>query len=321
MRQVRLGWALRKKIILLADGTGNAASSIWRSNVWRIFKTLDRSGDQMILYDDGLGTSRFLPTAMFGRMFGRGLRAKVLHFYEFLCRNYNEGDEIFAFGFSRGAFTIRTVIGLVTTQGLARFSSEAELRRKAKEAYRAHRTGWSTAALYNIASAFRRLNDRLRGHAYDRSEYRPISDIRFVGLWDTVAAYGLPVEEMTRGISRWLWPLSLPDRSLTPIVRRACHALSLDDERTTFQPFLWDETREHRPQPNADGRRYTNDERISQVWFSGAHANVGGGYPERLARPRLALLDDARGTPVGLAIKIFPRRRSGCISKSAVDAG
>ncbi len=67
--------------------------------------------------------------------------------------------------------------------------------------------------------------------------------IRFLGLWDTVAAYGLPLDEMTYGISRYIWPLELPNRVLnSERVQRASHALSLDDERTTFHPVLWDES-------------------------------------------------------------------------------
>ena len=75
--------------------------------------------------------------------------------------------------------------------------------------------------------------------------------IRFLGLWDTVAAYGMPVEEMTRGISQWIWPWMLPDCASRPQrVARACHALSIDDERTTFHPVLWDESKEA-PLPQA----------------------------------------------------------------------
>jgi hypothetical protein len=101
-----------------------------------------------------------------------------------------------------------------------------------------------------------------------------------LGLWDTVAAYGLPIEEMTRGVSQWIWPLELPTRTPDPKILRACHALSLDDERTTFHPVLWNERSEKRVQPDVDGIRHTKNERITQVWFSGVHSNVGGGYPD-----------------------------------------
>src|SRR5262249_7556642 len=85
---------------------------------------------------------------------------------------------------------------------------------------------------------------------------------------------------MTRGVSQWIWPLELPERRLCDQVERACHALSLDDERTTFHPVLWTERDEKRPACDADGIYETKKERISQVWSAGVHSNVGGGYPD-----------------------------------------
>jgi Uncharacterized alpha/beta hydrolase domain (DUF2235) len=86
----------------------------------------------------------------------------------------------------------------------------------------------------------------------------------------------MPMDEMTRGVSLFIWPLELPDRRLTPKVGRACHAVALDDERTTFHPVLWTEEGEGTVGPTQN----IADERVSQVWFAGAHANVGGGYPD-----------------------------------------
>ena len=234
-----------KRIILLSDGTGNSAAKVWRSNVWRVFESLHLAGPhQIAFYDDGVGTSSFKPLAMLGGAFGYGLKRNVLDIYRFLCRNYKVGDEIFAFGFSRGAFTIRVVIGLVTDQGLVTYTSEAELERKIRAAYRAFRAKNFTTKT-RIEKPFRFLRDLFLKYVsgspqHDPSE-REVDNIRFLGLWDTVAAYGLPVEEMTRGISRYLWPLELPERKLNQKVLRACHALSLDDERTTFHPLLWDQ--------------------------------------------------------------------------------
>jgi hypothetical protein len=85
---------------------------------------------------------------------------------------------------------------------------------------------------------------------------------------------------MTRGVSEWIWPLELPDRVLAPQVKRACHALSIDDERTTFHPVLWTEAGESTAPIDTNGARWIKDERLSQVWFTGVHANVGGGYPD-----------------------------------------
>src|SRR6266566_6453421 len=100
---------MAKKIILLSDGTGNSAAKVWRTNVWRIFEFLDlTSPDQVAKYDDGVGSSSFKPLAILGGAFGWGLKRNLLDLYKFLCRTYQSSDdEIFAFGFSRGAFTIR----------------------------------------------------------------------------------------------------------------------------------------------------------------------------------------------------------------------
>jgi uncharacterized protein (DUF2235 family) len=149
---------MARKIILLSDGTGNSASKVWRTNVWRTFESLDLSNSsQVAFYDDGVGTSSFKPLAILGGAFGYGLKRNVIDLYKFVCRNYRsvddyreladtepddqfENDEIYGFGFSRGAFTIRIVVGLIANQGLVQYSTEMELDRKAIEAYRAYRT-------------------------------------------------------------------------------------------------------------------------------------------------------------------------------------
>ena len=148
---------------------------------------------------------------------------------------------------------------------------------------------------------FRKLRNLFVSAKHDKTQ-RPVDHIAFLGLWDTVAAYGLPVDEMTRGVSRYLWPLELPDRQLNPLVRKACHALSLDDERTTFHPLLWDES----PETVATGTRGTDSERITQVWFAGVHSNVGGGYPDdSLAHVSLTwILSEAKRR--GLTLKEAP---------------
>jgi uncharacterized protein (DUF2235 family) len=273
------GAAMGTRIVLLSDGTGNSAAKIWRTNVWRVFEALDLAGsDQIAIYDDGVGTSSFKPLALLGSAFGWGLKRNVIDLYKFACRNYKIGDEeIFGFGFSRGAFTIRIVIDLILNQGLVPFNTEAELDRNARAAYRAFRAE-NFHSVLRIEAVFRAIRDLILRSRYKQSDNRTVERIRFLGLWDTVAAYGLPVEEMTRGVSQWIWPLELPDRRLRAGVQRACHALSLDDERTTFHPVLWDESQE--ALPAAAAKPTTRNERISQVWFAGAHSNVGGGYPD-----------------------------------------
>jgi uncharacterized protein (DUF2235 family) len=315
-----------KRIILLSDGTGNSAGKVWRTNVWRVFESLDlTSSKQIAFYDDGVGTSSFKPFAILGGAFGFGLKRNVLDIYKFACRNYCshrdylaieaeaakaenraecygpwQSDDIFGFGFSRGAFTMRVVNGLICEQGLVKYSTEEELDRKVAAAYRQHRAE-SFKSKFQIEWLFRKLRNIFVSGTHDKNE-RPVDHIAFLGLWDTVAAYGLPVDEMTRGVSRYLWPLELPDRQLNPRVRKACHALSLDDERTTFHPLLWDESLE----PELTGIRTTASERISQVWFAGVHSNVGGGYPDdSLAHVSLTwIMSEARQR--GLTLKAAP---------------
>jgi uncharacterized protein (DUF2235 family) len=269
-----------KRIIVMSDGTGNSAARVWRTNVWRVYQALDLSnGRQVGLYDDGVGSSSFAPLAILGGVFGWGLKRNVLDLYRFVCRNWQDGADIYGFGFSRGAFTIRVLMGLIATEGLVPVQSEQQLRRDAAAAYRSYRRRYNTTG--GLVGPLRAVRDaiidgwnRLHGRpVYRKVPRRQVDAIRFMGLWDTVAAYGLPIEEMTRGVSDWLWPLSLPDRRLNAKVRRACHALSLDDERTTFHPVLWTERGEGE-------KRRVADERISQVWFAGVHSNVGGGYAD-----------------------------------------
>jgi uncharacterized protein (DUF2235 family) len=268
-----------RKIILLSDGTGNSAAKVWRTNVWRVFESIDLSGsDQVAFYDDGVGTSPFKPLAILGGAFGFGLKRNVIDLYKFACRNYrNPDDEIYAFGFSRGAFTIRIVVGLILENGLANLESEAKLQAHAEAAYRAFRkenfhTNWYYALQW-VLGFFRKKT-------VSEEKTSATINVCFLGLWDTVAAYGTPVEEMTRGISQWIWPWQLPSYQLNSAVKRACHALSIDDERTTFHPILWDERSEKVLESREDGKRCIPDERISQVWFAGVHSNVGGGYPD-----------------------------------------
>jgi uncharacterized protein (DUF2235 family) len=312
-----------KRIIVLSDGTGNSAAKVWRTNVWRLFEALDlRKSDQIAIYDDGVGTSSFKPLALLGGAFGVGLKRNVLGLYKFLCRNYKskqdyeelaklartkpaepgmppeefKDDEIFLFGFSRGAFTVRVLTGLLLTQGLVEFTSEGELDRNARAAYRAYRT--SRFSGWTLETPFRFFRNLLASHTHKVN--RPVDQIRFIGVWDTVAAYGSPIDEMTRGFSKYIWPLELPTHDLNPRVHRARHALAVDEERTSFAPELWEESA---PTLQSDPKQ----ERLLQVWFSGVHANVGGGYPDdSLANVSLSWMM-AEAADYGLRFKAGPQ--------------
>jgi uncharacterized protein (DUF2235 family) len=317
------GVSMSKNIVLLSDGTGNSAASIFKTNVWRLFQILDLSNPahQIAFYDDGVGTSSFKLFAILGGIFGFGLKRNVIALYSFCCRNYRDGDRIYCFGFSRGAFTIRIVAGLIASQGLVTYNNnEADLARFAADAYRTYRRrfnsgilrylGYVGIDLRSIRDAVIRIWRRLRGQTVRAPSMTEIESIHFVGIWDTVDAYGGPIQEMTRAIDYWIWPLSMPDHFMSAKVLRACHALALEEERDAFSPVIWDQryvraaatvagsnkanwlfdvnydprgaaAKAAEPPPQARTNLPTIDQqRISQVWFTGVHADVGGGYPQ-----------------------------------------
>ena len=264
-----------KNIILLSDGTGNSASKLFKTNVWRLYQALDLSKPnpenpdepkQIVYYDDGVGTASFQPLAILGGAFGWGTKRNVLDLYTFLCRHYKPNDNIYGFGFSRGAFTIRMLTGFINNRGLVEAKPEGELRHLAAEAFRAYRKERYSKIVPNL---FRSLREVLLTLWYgitrrkrSRVEKRKPPQIKFLGLWDTVAAYGLPINELTYAWD-FIFPLAFPDRKLSGNVERAYHAMAIDDERLTFHPEVWEE-----------------EERLTQVWFAGMHSNTGGGYPD-----------------------------------------
>ncbi|MFL4982971.1 MAG: DUF2235 domain-containing protein [Xanthobacteraceae bacterium] len=288
-----------KNIILLADGTGNTSAALFTTNVWRLYQALDVSDphQQVAYYHNGVGTSSFKPLAILGGVFGYGLKRNVIDLYCFLCRNYAPGDRIFGFGFSRGSFTIRVLTGLITRFGLVPYGEdERELYRQARTAYRLYRESCFVPSFSLFVRPYRAFRKLFSSQPADFIE---VEQIHFLGLWDTVAAYGGPIEEITTGIDKFVWPFSLPDRYLSAKVRRACHALALDDERQAFWPMLWDEAQVSRIVVHPDGSTPTvrqpihqdwhppgkdlppiDRQRLSQVWFTGMHSDVGGGYSQ-----------------------------------------
>ena len=293
---------MSKTIVLLADGTGHGGANAFRTNVWKTYEAVDHGPapsslrPQIAYYDDGVGTAEFRPLALLGGVFGLGLKQNVLEMYRFVCRNYRDGDDIYAFGFSRGAFTVRLAVAMMASQGLVVAGSEAELARRSRVAYRAFRRSflprrlqWPTRVFNLVRARLGELRDRLSGRAHGDRIVSPV--IRFVGVWDTVSAYGGPANAITRTIDNWLYALSTPAYQLSERVLTARHALALDDARESFHPMLWDEV--HEAKLIAAGR--VHPERLQQVWFPGMHADVGGGYPEEAlsAVPLLWMLEEA----------------------------
>jgi uncharacterized protein (DUF2235 family) len=257
-----------KNIVLLSDGTGNSAAKKNKTNVWRLYEALDlHDRHQIAMYDDGVGSRDSTWSKILGGAFGFGLKRNVIELYKYLCRNYraaeqnndDKADRIYLFGFSRGAFTVRVLAGLITVIGLCcDYDSEEDLDRKALENYRKYRERYHHGFLSKLINLFR-----------DKPEVcaNIHPDIQFIGVWDTVDAYVFPMDELAILWDFLIYPIRFPDQDLSPKVKGACHALAVDDERQTFHPVMWNEKGE--------------TGRIEQVWFPGVHADVGGGYPKR----------------------------------------
>lgn len=279
-----------KNIVLLSDGTGNSAAKLFKTNVWRLYQAVDinppktsNEPGQVACYDDGVGTENFKPLAYLGLAVGVGLAKNVKDLYTFLCRNYSEGDNIFMFGFSRGAFTVRVLAGMIVRCGLIHAHNEEELRDQVQLVYSEYKKDVARRAANAGRAKLSRL--WLRGHKRAAElKFVPLGKkitqrfprIAFLGVWDTVDAYGMPVDEIKVGIDRFVYPMTLADRDLSPLVERACQALSLDDERPTFRPVLWNEVKK-----DAQGNeKPVSEAQLTQIWFAGVHANIGGGYPD-----------------------------------------
>lgn len=276
---------MSKNIVLCSDGTGNANVKDRGTNVFKLYEAVDVQGHksnsgftrQIAVYDDGVGTSDNAAMRLAGQAFGLGFSANVRKLYRELVHVYELGDRIFLFGFSRGAYTVRTLAGFVGFCGVLdrdRFPANADLERQIKVCWEAFerqafgRREFSTGRLSGAQQRGARQTNRSstpveRNYgSLDHESHAPngVVPIECIGVWDTVAAVGAPFKELAHLLPYWFNDLSLGSH-----VRRAYHALSIDDQRLTFEPELWQ----------------NDDERIEQVWFAGVHSNVGGGYPKQ----------------------------------------
>jgi len=272
-----------KNIVICADGTGNAGRG---TNVFKLYEAVDQTGHrltpglmpQVARYHDGVGTESLKWVRMLTGATGWGLSRNVKQLYGWLASLYAPGDRIFLFGFSRGAFTVRTLAGLIHACGildLGKYSTSEAFEADVKNAYREYRRGynsWLTAIFHKTKKLDAdRLAELRSRFSVPIPEFQPDAQgklIEFMGVWDTVDAVGLPLRA-TNFVNRVIYAFKFPDRTLNASVAHACHALALDEERESFAPVLWDESKTEDPK------------RIEQVWFAGVHSNVGGGYPRQ----------------------------------------
>lgn len=237
-----------KRIAIFADGTWNSPKKGAATHVLQMARSVRPRAngvEQVVFYDWGVGTDR---KKLAGGISGAGIDKNIMDCYRFIVHNYNPGDELYFFGFSRGAYTVRSLAGFIRNCGLLK----REHAQCIPDAYKLYRQR-SKASGPNAAKAVE-----------FRSKYAvaDISYIEFVGVWDTVGALGIPVPFWgTLGEREFLFHDTQPSK----IVRHARHAMAIDENRIDFEPTTWS------GKPGLD---------LQQVWFAGVHSDIGGGYSE-----------------------------------------
>lgn len=231
-----------KRIAFCADGTWDTAAN--HTNVYKLYKALVVSADQMPFYDDGVGADGNPVVRILGGAFGTGIYDKIKQAYTKIAQVYDRDDDIFIFGFSRGAFTARCLAGMIAACGLPTENFSNDVVNKAFDAYRERDPNSRKQQLQQLTSQY---------GLYD-------AKIKMVGVWDTVGSVGLP--SVVSGVDPIVY--GFLDTKLHPDVQNACHALAIDESRMEFCPTLWD-------QPVAATQK------LEQVWFCGVHSDIGGG--------------------------------------------
>lgn len=237
-----------KNIVICCDGTGNEFSQN-NSNVVKLYSILDQNSDQISYYHPGLGTMGSKNalsaigkwwTRLIGLAFGYGISENIADAYQFLMRNYEEGDKIYVFGFSRGAYTARALCGLLHLCGLLTRGNESLIPYAIRMVKKKNPDKDHFDLMFKFQNTFSR---RCKPH--------------FVGVWDTVSSVG------------WIYNpihfLCVTKNKDLNIVR---HAMSIDERRAFFRQNLFYQS------PDAPAQD------IIQLWFAGVHCDVGGGYPE-----------------------------------------
>ena len=273
---------MAKRIVICADGTWNTPEQRDHigpsaTNVAKFaaaVRPVDAGGKtQVVYYHKGVGARGGLLERLSGFAFGTGLSANIEDAYLFLMNNYQPGDELFLAGFSRGAYTVRSLAGLIRNSGILK----QEFLGRYRDAY----------------ELYRARDDSTHPRAPRAVEFRkqyawPDATIRFIGVWDTVGALGIPIPALR------FWNKSryeFHDVELSTRVEHAYHALAIDERRQPYLPTLW------KKQNDAPASQV-----LEQAWFPGSHCDVGGGFSQTgLSDGALTWLCE-RAARAGLAI-------------------
>ncbi len=235
-----------KNIVIFSDGTCSESDSGYPTNVRKMYNAVERrSKRQVAFYDPGVGTNLYKVT---GAAFGVGISTNIKQCYEFIMDVYQPGDKIYLFGFSRGAYTVRSLAGMIHKASILK----REHRSKIDQAFKLYKKK------NNADDVTRFIGD----YCFDSA----LVSVHCIGVWDTVSALGFPlsaVQSLNPFSSRWH---GFHDARLHKEVKYGYQALCIDDQRKVFAPELWDES------------DIPDSQTLEQVWFVGMHSNVGGGY-------------------------------------------
>jgi uncharacterized protein (DUF2235 family) len=276
----------KKRLALFLDGTWNVVSD--NTNVWRLrslFAAIGADGlEQRAYYSTGLGTK--FGERIRGGMFGRGIDTAITSAYEWLVDNYETDDEIFIFGFSRGAYTARSLSGFVSKCGLLRRGAPLGVNQLYKRYRRAN-----MKTIRELMAADKAGTLKPSFEEVWMLKYAQAVPIKFIGVFDTVGALGVPFP-IIRSLRGSAYPFL--NTGLRQNNEYTFHAIAMDEHRKAFRPTLWT----NQGAPNATPRPV---ERTEQRWFAGAHANVGGGcFDDSLAQLPFRWLQK-KASSVGLA--------------------
>ena len=242
---------MAKNIVICCDGTGNEFGD-HNSNVVKLYSTLVIDGKRQVgYYHPGVGTMG-APTAhnkiskawsvVMGLAFGTGLLANVGDAFRYIMNVYEEGDNVFIFGFSRGAYTARALAGVLHMFGLLCPGNEGLIPYIIRLYARRTRSAAGMTRTFQVATAF-------------KATFCRQCPLHFVGVWDTVSSVG------------WIWdPVKLPYTAQNPDMMNGRHAVSIDERRCYFRNNMWGA-----PLPGQS---------LKQVWFAGVHSDIGGSYAE-----------------------------------------
>ncbi|OLP00116.1 hypothetical protein BVU76_22340 [Mycolicibacterium porcinum] len=282
---------MSKRLVVCCDGTWNTPDQTTDgkptpTNVAKVAMALashDADGrEQRLFYHRGVGTTR--SDRLLGGAFGAGLFRDVCDTYRFVVQNYQPGDDLFFFGFSRGAFTARSTAGLIRNSGVLHRDNVDQI----EQAYALYRDQNPAASPRSVEAAlFRKM-------------YSHEPRIRFIGVWDTVGALGIP-SIGGRLARRFNQRYEFHNTALSSRVDEAYQALAIDERRGPFVPAVW--SRSDMAPPT---------QRLEQVWFTGVHCDVGGGYPDHgLSDIALCwMLEKARGAGLVFVDNAFKREPS-----------